>query len=422
MNILMVTNTYAPHVGGVARSVHGFTEEFRRRGHRVLVVAPMFDGAAESDADVIRVRAIQNFNGSDFSLVLATPKHVLRAVAAFAPDIVHSHHPFLLGATAVRLARTQRVPLVFTHHTLYEHYTHYVPGDSDTLKRFVVRLSTNYANLSGEVFAPSKSIADLLQNRQVKVPIQVVPTGVNLADFEGGSGDGLRIAVGIPLGATVVGHVGRLAEEKNPRFLAQAMAGFLAAQPNSYALVVGDGSAREDMAVEFWRAGALDRVRFAGTLQASLLVSAYKAMDVFAFASTSETQGMVLTEAMAAGVPVVAIDASGVRDVVRDRVNGRLVPSANLAAFVEALTWVTSGSRNARSLAAGARRSAEQSSTKHSADRALARYRALAGRPLEATSELNWRRTARLIRAEWDIISATMGAASRALQRRPQEG
>src|SRR5206468_2291074 len=183
---------------------------------------------------------------------------VSRAVSAFRPDVVHSHHPFLLGGTAVRLARTCHIPLVFTHHTLYERYTHYVPGDSSTLKRFVVRLSTNYANLSAEVFAPSPSIAGLLEERQVKVPISVVPTGVRLDDFDQGSGPGFRTAVGIPLDATVVGHVGRLAEEKNPRFLASVLATFLVSRSNTYALIVGDGPARDDIAAEFYRRGVQD--------------------------------------------------------------------------------------------------------------------------------------------------------------------
>ena len=183
MRILMVTNTFAPHVGGVARSVTAFTEEYRRRGHRVVVVAPEFAGMPEHEDDVIRVQALQNFNGSDFSVVLKPPLHLARAMEDFSPDIIHAHHPFLLGSTALRLARSFSTPLVFTHHTLYERYTHYVPGDSAALKRFVTRLSTNYANLCARVFAPSDSTARTLRERQVHVPMTVVPTGVRLTDF-----------------------------------------------------------------------------------------------------------------------------------------------------------------------------------------------------------------------------------------------
>ncbi|HWR75953.1 MAG TPA: glycosyltransferase, partial [Thiobacillus sp.] len=178
MNILIFTNTFTPHVGGVARSVEAFTEEYRTRGHRVLVVAPEFPDMPQDEVDVVRIPAIQNFNASDFSVVLPIHPALSETIDAFRPDIVHSQHPFLLGMTAVRIARHRGLPLVFTHHTLYEQYTHYVPGDSPALKRFAIELATRYANLADQVFAPSESIRDLLQQRGVVTPIAVVPTGV----------------------------------------------------------------------------------------------------------------------------------------------------------------------------------------------------------------------------------------------------
>lgn len=337
MNILMVTNTYTPHIGGVARSVSLFADEFRRRGRRVLVVAPTFPDLPLREKDIIRVPALQKFNGSDFSLVLAPSRRLTRIVDAFEPDIIHSHHPFLLGSTAMRLARRRRVPLVFTHHTFFERYTHYVRSDSPALKRFVVNLSTNYANLSAMVFAPSQGVAEILRERDVSTPIEVVPTGILLSQYDEGDGEGFRRALGIPAKAQVVGTVGRLAEEKNLDFLAQSIGEFLRAAPTAYGLIVGQGASRETMETIFCRQGVFDRVRFAGALQAALLVSAYKAMDVFAFSSQSETQGLVLAEAMAAGVPVVALDGTGVRDVIRDGVNGRLLSEAGTSEFCASL-------------------------------------------------------------------------------------
>src|SRR5439155_17654412 len=134
MNILMMTNTYLPHVGGVARSVASFTEAFRRRGHGVLVVAPTFDPLPEQEEGVLRVPAITNFNNSGFSLRLPVPVVLSREFDRFQPDLVHAHHPFLLGDTALRVAALRNLPLVFTHHTLYEQYTHYWPADSEALK------------------------------------------------------------------------------------------------------------------------------------------------------------------------------------------------------------------------------------------------------------------------------------------------
>lgn len=413
MKILMMTNTYAPHVGGVARSVEAFAREYRRRGHEVLIVCPNFEGAAPEEG-VIRVPAIQNFNGSDFSVVLSTPRWLRTRVTDFAPDIVHSHHPFLLGATAVRLARLLSTPLIFTHHTMYERYTHYVPGDSPLMKRFATHLSTNYANLSDTVLAPSESVAAILRKRGVEVPIHIVPTGVDLEQFETGSGRAFREILGIPEDAFVIGHVGRLAPEKNLHFLTTALAEALSRRPEAHALIIGDGPAARTMREEVAAAGVAGRVHFAGTLKKSFLVSAYKAMNVFAFASHSETQGMVLTEAMAASVPVVAVDAPGVREVVTDGVNGRLLPENDAAAFVDALNWVADRpAAEAAALRTEARRTAEDNSMPRCADKALAAYRenlarSHAERPRE---EEAWARTQRLLQGEWELIAGMADAA-----------
>jgi len=206
MKICMFTNTYKPHVGGVARSVDFFTEDLRADGHRVLVVAPEFPGAEDDqEGKVVRVPAIQEFNGSDFSVRLPAPFRVDQTVEAFDPQIVHSHHPFLMGDTALRVARDRRVPLVFTHHTLYEQYTHYVPLNSEAMERFVIRLATDYANFCTRVVAPSQSIADLIQKRGVRSPVDVVPTGVDLTFFTGGRGETFRREHGISPDAMVVG-------------------------------------------------------------------------------------------------------------------------------------------------------------------------------------------------------------------------
>ncbi len=228
MNIVMLSNTYAPHVGGVARSIEAFARQYRELGHKVLIVAPEFDHQQSDEKDVVRIPALQNFNGSDFSVVLPVSGLLSDTLNAFQPEIVHAHHPFLLGMTAMRIARYQHLPLVFTHHTLYEQYTHYVPGNSPLLQRFAIQLVTHYANLSDMVFAPSESIAALLVERGVRTPISVVPTGVELHRFAQGDGAGFRRKMGIPENAFVVGHIGRLAPEKNLPFLATSIARFIA--------------------------------------------------------------------------------------------------------------------------------------------------------------------------------------------------
>lgn len=414
MNILMMTNTFTPHVGGVARSVEAFTAEYRKRGHRVLVVAPVFEGIPEDEIDVIRIPAIQHFSGSDFSVVLPIPGFLTSATEKFKPDVVHSHHPFLIGATALRVAHLHELPLVFTHHTMHEQYTHYVPGDSKALKRFIIKLSTAYANLCDQVFAPSESVASVLRERGVTAPIEVVPTGVHLKRFAGGSGPGFRAALDIPEDSFVVGHLGRLAPEKNLEFLANAVAAFLGLDSRSHFLLVGRGPSQKAIRDIFARQGLADRLRTAGILEHPLLASAYRAMDVFAFASKSETQGMVLTEAMAAGVPVVALDAPGIREVVVDHQNGRLLHSETVEAFSSALQWVASlSSERMQQVKQGARNTAEAFSIRRTADKALSLYENLREQEFVQRREEHklWTAALRVIKTEWELVKGVAGAA-----------
>lgn len=424
MNIVMMTNTYTPHVGGVARSVDAFTRAYRARGHEVLVVAPEFPGMPEEEPDVIRIPAIQNFNGSDFSVVLPVPGYLDEALDDFAPDLVHSHHPFLIGATAIRVASHRDCPLVFTHHTMYEQYTHYVPGDSPALKRFVIRLSTSYANLCDQVFAPSESVAGTLRRRGVTTPIEVVPTGVVREQFAQGDGAAFRARLGIPAEARVVGHVGRLAAEKNLGFLARAMAAVAVRRRDVHCLVVGAGPAEAEIRAAFRRAGVGERLHLAGKRVQPELADAYHAMDCFAFASLTETQGMVLAEAMAAGLPVVALDAPGAREVVRDGANGRLLPVQDETAFAAALEDVLglTGAERERCLAAVAETAAVYD-LEACADHALAVYQRLdASGPEPGPDRDAWHASLRLVRAEWELLKGMAQAAGAAFGRDGEGG
>ncbi|MFO7726401.1 MAG: glycosyltransferase [Oceanipulchritudo sp.] len=325
MKLAVFTNTYLPHVGGVANSVGALVEGMRERGHRCLVIAPDFPDQPEEEKDVIRIPSIRNFNGTDFSYRLPSGNRIGEAIKDFQPDIIHSHHPFLLGDAAMRMANQWSVPLVFTHHTRYEDYVHYVLEDSDYLERLAIELASEYANLCDRVIAPSGSIAGLIRERGVKTPVSVIPTGIDTKTFTSGSSTEARKQLGIPAGAFVIGHVGRLAEEKNLTFLVEAACHFLRENADAVFLLVGSGDLEEAIAETVEEAGLTDRVHRAGKLKGEALVDAYRAMDVFIFSSKSETQGMVLAEAMAAGVPVAALDASGVRDIVEDGSNGRLL-------------------------------------------------------------------------------------------------
>lgn len=418
MNILMMTNTYTPLVGGLERSVRDFTQVYRRRGHRVVVVAPVYPGMPRRELDVIRIPAIQHFNGSDFSIKLPIPPLLTRALLKFHPHLIHAHHPFLMGATALRLARRLKIPLVFTHHTLFEQYTHYLPIDSPASERFMIRLSTGYANLCDRVFAPSESVAALLRERGVRTTIDVVPTGIDIRQFARGRGAACREHLRIPAQAFVVGHVGRLAPEKNPEFLAKAVARFLAGHAATHFLLVGHGPSEAAIRRLCAARGVANRLHAAGVLRGRALVQAYHAMNVFVFASKSETQGLVVTEAMAAGTPVVALDASGVREAVADRRNGRLLRTESTAAFAEAIAWMAALSpARRRAMQRAARATAATFAMERCAERALERYLAvlLQGFDQALTDDTRWASALRRLKTEWRILANVARATGAAM-------
>lgn len=420
MRILMLTNTYPPVVSGVARSIVAFDEQFRRLGHDVRIIAPEADREMKEDADhVLRVPAIQHFNGSEFPVPMPSPGLVAATMDEFQPDIVHAHHPFFMGNTALRLAKSRQVPLVFTHHTMYDQYTHYAAGGgSSGLVRFVGALTAGYAQLCDAVIAPSQAVADLLHERGVTTRLEVIPTGVNTAKFARGDGGAFRRRQRIPEDVLLIGYVGRLAPEKNLLFLAKSVAEFLASDATAHQVVVGSGPCDEDFRSTFEAVHLSDRLHLAGCCTGQDLIDAYHALDVFAFASHSETQGMVVTEAMAAGKPVVALDGPGVRDVIRDRINGRLIDAEDHQSFAGALRWIVARDAQGRAaIAAAARQTAENLSMERQAKKVLRLYESLqqemAGEEEPGTA---WNRAKKRVEAELSLWSNLAQAATSAIE------
>ena len=408
MKIAMFTNSYLPMVGGVATSIDRFAREMRRRRHEVLIVAPSYDddGDAADDGPVVRVPSLHHLNGSDFSVAMPAGAGILRRIEQFKPDVIHSHHPFTVGNAAVRTAAVLGRPLVYTWHTMYEHYVHYIPVQAEMMKSFIVRMAVGYANLCDHVIAPSRSAADIIRDQGVAAPTTVIPTGVDVERFARGRGKAFRQAHDIPASACVVGHVGRLAEEKNLEFLTRAVAQAMRLQDDVYALIVGEGPLVPAMRQILHEAGVDGRAVFAGACRGATLVDAYHAMDCFAFASTTETQGLVLAEAMSAGKPAVALDAPGSREVVRDGLNGRLVQHPQVEAFAEAIRWICRRrGREATMLADAARTTAEAFSVKRCSQQLLELYARMvgSGNQPDPSTLTDWQKISQTLKSEWEI-------------------
>lgn len=424
MKICMMTNTFLPHVGGVARSVQSFSESFRRRKHEVLIVAPTFEGIervpARIERRVVRLPAIQQFNGSDFSVRLPLTWQMNPILNEFKPDIIHSHHPYLLGDSALRYAADKNAPVVFTHHTLHEEYTHYVPFDSPAFKQFVIELCTQYANLCDAVVAPSESIAQLIRARGVVTPIEIIPTGIDVNAFASGSRETFRETLGVGKKTFVVGHLGRLAPEKNLEYLGRAVAQFLKQTRDTRFLVIGDGPSAPMLKEMFARENLAERLLLPGKKTGRDLHDAYAAMDVFAFSSFSETQGMVLAEAMAAGLPVIALDAGGVREVVRHGKNGFLLPAdTSDSVFAKQLLQLKKSEALRHRMTAAAKLTAQDFSENVTARKALNLYENVLRRTRRARAQTEHETFGTLLKrleVEWALIAQKAGAVLEAIK------
>jgi glycosyltransferase involved in cell wall biosynthesis len=333
------------------------------------------------------------------------------AIDDFEPDVIHSHHPYLLGDAALRAARRRGLPIIFTHHTLYEEYTHYVSENSDAMKDFAMHLSTEYANMCTMVVAPSLSIASLIKGRGVIIPVVDIPTGVDVNFFSEGQGKQFRETFRIPQDAFVIGHLGRLAPEKNLRFLAQAISHAIGDLPNSRFLVVGEGPSKKEIIQIFRKKGLGERLIMAGKQTGTRLSDAYHAMDLFVFASKSETQGMVLTEAMAAGLPVIAVDAPGAREVVSNSKNGILLPwDVSKHVFSETVCDAILDLEKMSRWRAAALKTARQFDRKTCAEKLFRLYQAVIADTKRVGEDENgylktWENLLEAIRTEWDLVS-----------------
>ncbi|HEV8307245.1 MAG TPA: glycosyltransferase [Methylomirabilota bacterium] len=344
-------------LGGVSTAVETLRRTLERLGHDVVVIAPRMAGACEPTPGVMRVPAVPAPTYPDFSLPLPVLRGLARRMEALGLDVFHAQHPFLLGATARRLARRLGRPLVFTYHTLYDKYAHYVPLPRPVVADRAVAWSTRFANSADLVIAPSAGLAARLRGQGVRRPVQVLPTGVDLGLFQPGDRAAARAALGLPA-APLLLYVGRLDREKNLTFLLDAFERIAVGHPTVQLVLVGRGT--QEKSLRHYAAGlaARARVRFGGGVPQAQVVRYYQAADVFAFTSTTETQGLAVLEAMASGLPVVAVRASGVEEAVVDGVTGLLTPE-DREVFAAAVLEVLADPGLAGKLASGAREGAQ---------------------------------------------------------------
>ncbi len=341
MKIALVTDTYFPRINGVSTSTRVFGEEFAKMGHEVHVYAPAFPNQID-ETDHLKVFRFPSwylfFDPEDR---LAKPWEDRPLIQRFIDtkyDIVHTQTPFTLGGPAVKWARKSGAKVVHTYHTLFaayvEHYLWFLPKVLSVW--YAKNASRRYCNGCDLIITPSSEMKNVLLGYKVTKPIEVIPTGIRLERFEGMDRERFRKLKGYKPEDQVVLFMGRVAEEKNIDFLMRVVHRLKPRLPNLQFLIAGEGAAKKGLEKMADELGMSDYVHFAGYLSKEDWRDCYAGSNLFVFASVTETQGLVVTEAMAAGTPVVAVGELGIKDVMATG-RGGLVTRLDEEEFTDAV-------------------------------------------------------------------------------------
>ncbi|MDO5759111.1 MAG: glycosyltransferase [Rhodobacterales bacterium] len=326
IRVAMFTNNYLPFVGGVAVSINRLKTGLEHQGHDVLVVAPSYDRQT-LEPGILRVPTL---NRTGNLIRVANPFHpqIWRVVRDFQPDVIHLHHPFWLGSLGLRIARRLKVPTIFTYHTRLELYAHVIPLPGAIFRNVIAHwLVRRFANQCDEIIVPTPVTRDYVRLIGVDRPVHVIPTGVEIERFR--RDDPTRLAELTsrhnPDARLILITIARLSKEKNLEFLIAAMKELKKRQaPPFRLLIIGEGDERARLTDIIRESGLSSEVRLLGSVSTQDVPNYLHLAHLFVFASVSETQGMVILEAMAAGLPVVAVNASGVDAFVHDHRTGIL--------------------------------------------------------------------------------------------------
>ncbi|MFA6311142.1 MAG: glycosyltransferase [Sterolibacterium sp.] len=323
MNILMISDVYFPRINGVSTSIQTFRDTLGSEGIQVTLVAPDYPEAS-GPADVIRIPSRKvPLDPEDRLMRRGDLARLPQMLTGRHFDLVHVQTPFVAHYAGLKLARARGIPCLTTYHTHFEEYFHhYLPLLPRPLARWLTRrLARSQCNALDAIVVPSQAMHDKLHAYGVTTPLHVLPTGIPMEKFSGGDGPGFRHRHGIADDESVALYVGRVALEKNLGFLLEATASALRQTPalcSKLRLVIaGAGPALAGLQRQAKALGIAERVIFVGYLDRSReLPDCYAAADLFAFPSKTETQGLVLLEAMAMGLPAFGIPAMGAAEIL----------------------------------------------------------------------------------------------------------
>jgi 1,2-diacylglycerol 3-alpha-glucosyltransferase len=376
MRVLMVSDVYFPRINGVSTAIDTYRRTLAAEGIEIKLVAPDY-GRHCAQEWIARIPSKPVPRDPEDRLMRWFPLNDAVLEAAGDCDLIHVQTPFLAHYAATRAATRLKLPIMATYHTLFEEYfKHYAPFVPEPLLKSIARgFSRSQCNAMDAIIVPSRAIHQRLNDYGVSAPLHILPTGIPLSRFASGDRSRFRAKHAIPEHQPVALYVGRVAHEKNLDYLLDAVAMARSRVPDILLLVTGEGPALPHLRERARREGLEPNVRFIGYLDRALeLPDCYAAADVFVFASRTETQGLVLIEAMAMGLPVVALSVMGTADIL-DGARGARVPRDSTAEFADDLAGLLLDAGRRSQLAQEAREHARQWDELALAGRMAALYR-----------------------------------------------
>jgi 1,2-diacylglycerol 3-alpha-glucosyltransferase len=320
MKILLISDVYFPRVNGVSTSIRTFTEQLQMLGHKVHLIAPDYGVETVDDAWLTRVAARSiYFDPEDKLMKYGEILKLLPGLKNHQFDLIHIHTPFIAHYAGLKLGKLLQIPVVETYHTFFEDYLHhYLPWIPKFAARGLARLiSKRQCNQVQAIVAPSQPMLEVLRTYGINTPAEVIATGLQAHSFADANGDAFRQQFGIALDRPMLLYVGRVAFEKSIDFLVRVTQLLVKEIPDALLVITGEGPAAASLRALVKTLGLENNVQFIGYLdQEKELNACYQSADIFVFASKSETQGLVLLEAMAQGTPVVAIAELGTASIL----------------------------------------------------------------------------------------------------------
>lgn len=371
MRIGIFSECYHPTLNGVVVSTDTFVSELEKMGHEFYIFAPKTRNYIDKDTDhVFRYPSTSLFGPDDYPIGFpALSPKIKQKALSLNLDLIHAQHSLgMVSHSGLKIARMLNIPIVHTYHTLLTEYIHWKVG-ANWGKWYVKTRSANFCNKCDQIITPSNPMKEIVESYGVKMPIEVIPTGIDLKEFQSPfTREELLKKWQVPKDKKILLYLSRVASEKNLDFLFEAVAKVNKKVNNFHFLLVGGGAEFNKFKTKAAKMGIADITTFTDKQPKEIANRFFGAADIFVFPSITETQGIVIAEAMAAGAPAVAVNKMGPVDIIKNNENGFLT-SLNVDEFSDKIEKLLSNEGLRKKMGQIAKKDVEQFSTHASAQK-----------------------------------------------------